>query len=82
MSKIATPSNVGFYAVAKSHGGKVMVAVGPLPASDAHRAVDTQVRPEARRRGLTFLDFGVIRKVAAATATLPTYTVADGRAAA
>jgi len=81
MSKIATPANVGWYAVAKTHNGKVMVATGPHPASDAHRRVDTEIRPETRRRGLTFTEVGVIRMVAAVGKTLPTYTIEDGRAA-
>jgi hypothetical protein len=80
---IAQPDNVGFYAVAKAEG-KVLVAVGPLPASDAHRAVDAQVRPEARERGNTlppFLDFGVLRLVAKPGRPLPVYTITAGRIA-
>lgn len=79
MSNIVQPSNVGFYAVAKSHAGKVLVAVGPLPASDAHRAVDSQVRPEVRARGLTFTDVGVLRMVTRPDKPLPTYSITDGR---
>lgn len=79
---IATPSNVGFYAVAKSHAGKVLVAVGPLPASDAHRAVDTLIRPECRARGLSFTEPGVIRMVKPAGQTLPVFAIGDGRVAA
>ncbi len=79
------PSNVGWYAVAKSHTGKVLVAVGPLDASDAHRAVDESVRPEVRERGATlppFLDFGVLRMVRPPSVALPVYTVESGRTAA
>lgn len=59
------PSNVGWYAVAKDRG-RTVLAVGPLDASDAHRAVDT-LRPHAP----AFADFGVARIVVAPDKPLP-----------
>ena len=78
---IARPSNVGFYAVAKSHNGKVLVASGPHDGAEAHRLVDTAIRPEVRARGdalPSFLDFGVLRIVAKPGRELPVYTVESG----
>lgn len=76
---IVRPTSVGFYAVAKNHHGKVVVATGPHDAAEAHRLVDAAVRPEVHARGLAFIDFGVIRIVAKPGTTLPTYLTTDGR---
>lgn len=74
------PSNVGFYAVAKVDG-KVALATGPHPASEAHRMVDEEVRPETLLRGLPFPEVGVIRMVTPVGTRLPRYSVTDGRKA-
>lgn len=79
---IVRPPNVGFYAVAKSHAGKVLIASGPHDAGLAHALVDSEVRREARARHLTFPEFGVIRMVGRPDQALPTLTIETGRVAA
>lgn len=62
------PSNVGFYAVAKSHRGAVVLAIGPLDAAEAHARVD-DLRPYAP----SFSTYGVIRLVVPPDKPLPVY---------
>ena len=75
MSTLPRPANIGYYAVAKSHNGGVLIASGPHDGSEAPRLVDTVSRPEAHRRALAFVNFGVARIVVAPRQPPPTFTV-------
>ena len=73
-----TPTNVGFYAVAR-HNGRTILADGPHSAPVAHLRVDEAIRPALRKRPFgSFADVGVTRVVTPPGTALPIRSVATG----